>query len=98
MSMIKKTDKSVDRYSSSWRLKYDQERNRKILNYRDLTTEVQRMCNVKTKVISVTIGTTITISTSFRQYLSNVPVKHDIKELQITAILSTAHVLRKVLM
>ena len=30
----------------------------KILTYKDLTTEIQRMWNVKTKVIPVIIGTT----------------------------------------
>jgi hypothetical protein len=49
-------------------------------------------------VISVTTGATGNISKSFREYLSNVPGKHDIKELQKTAILGTAHVLREVLM
>jgi hypothetical protein len=34
----------------------------KILKYKDLTTEIQRMWNVKTKVISVMIGATGTIS------------------------------------
>jgi hypothetical protein len=38
------------------------------------------------------------ISKSLRQYLSDVPGKHEIKELQITAILGTAHKLRGVLM
>jgi hypothetical protein len=32
------------------------------------------------------------------KYLSNIPGKHDIKELQKTAILGTAHILREVLM
>jgi hypothetical protein len=35
---------------------------------------------------------------SFRKYLSNIPGKHEVKELQKTAILGTAHILRKVLM
>jgi hypothetical protein len=70
----------------------------KILKYKDLTTEIQRMWNVKTNVIPVIIGATGTISKSFRKYLSNVPGKHEIKELQKTAILGTAHTLRKVLM
>jgi hypothetical protein len=39
-----------------------------------------------------------TISKSFRKYLSNVPGIHEVKELQKTAILGTAHTLRKVLM
>jgi hypothetical protein len=55
------------------------------------------MWNVKTKVIPVIIGATGTISKSFRKYVSNVSGKHEVKELQKTAILGTAHILRKVL-
>jgi hypothetical protein len=69
----------------------------KILKYKDLTIEIQRMWNVKTNVIPV-IGATGTISKSFRKYLSNVPGNHEVKELHKTAILGTAHILRKVLM
>jgi hypothetical protein len=69
----------------------------KILKYRDLTIEIQRMWNVKTKVISVIIGATGAILKSFRKYVSNVPGKHEVKELHKTAILGTAHILRKVL-
>jgi hypothetical protein len=60
--------------------------------------EIQRMWNVKTQVAPVTIGATGSISKSFRKYLSSVPGKHDIKELQKTAVLGTAHTLREVLM
>ena len=70
----------------------------KILKYKHLTTEIQRMWNVKTKVIPVVIGATGTISKSFRKYVSNIPGKHEVKELQKTAILGTAHIIRKVLM
>ena len=70
----------------------------KILKYEDLTIEIQHMWNVKTKVIPVIIGATGTISKSFRKYVSNIPGKHEVKELQKTAILGTAHILRKVLM
>jgi hypothetical protein len=56
------------------------------------------MWKVKINVIPVIIGATGTISKSFRKYLSNVPGKHEVKELQKTAILGTAHILRKVLM
>ena len=69
----------------------------KILKYKDLTTEIQRMWNVKTRVIPVIIGATRTISKSFRKYVSNITGNHGIKELQKTAILGTAHILRKVL-
>ena len=70
----------------------------KILIYKDLTIEIQRMWNVKTKVIPVIIGATGTISKSFRKYVSNIPGKHEVKKLQKTAILGTAHIFRKVLM
>jgi len=66
--------------------------------YKDLVIEIQRMWNVKTKVIPLIIGTTGTISDSFRKYVSNIPGKHEVRELQKTAILGTAHILRKVLM
>ena len=66
--------------------------------YKDLTIEIQRMWNVKTKVLPVIIGATGTISKSFRKYVSKIPGKHEVKELQKTAILGTAHILRKVLM
>jgi hypothetical protein len=55
------------------------------------------MWTVKTKVIPVIIGLTGTISKSIRKYVSNVPGNHEVKELQKTAILGTAHILRKVL-
>ena len=68
------------------------------LKYKDLTIEIQRMWNVKTKVIPVIIGATGTISKSLRKYVSNIPGKYEVKEPQKTAILGTSHVLRKVLM
>ena len=52
----------------------------------------------KTKVIPVIIGATGTISKTFRKYVSNIPGNHEVKELQKTAIMGTAHILRKVLM
>jgi hypothetical protein len=70
----------------------------KIVKYIDLTTEIQRMWNVKSKVIPVIIEADGTISKSFRNYVSNIPGKHEVKKLQKTSILGTAHILRKVLM
>jgi hypothetical protein len=69
----------------------------KILKYKDLTIEIQCMWNAKTNVISIIMGATGTISKPFRKYVSNLPGKHEVKELQKTAILGTAHILRKVL-
>jgi len=56
------------------------------------------MWNVKTKVILVVIGPTGTISKLFRKYASNIPEKHEVKEIQKTAMWGTAHILRKLLM
>jgi hypothetical protein len=70
----------------------------KILKYKNLTIEIQQMWNVKTRVIPVIIGATGTISKSFRKYVSSIPGNHEVKEVQKTAILGTAHILRKVLM
>jgi len=70
----------------------------KILKYKDFITEIQRMWNVKTKVIPVITGPTGTIPKSLRHYLNSVPGKHEIKEIQKAAILGTELILRKVLM
>jgi len=51
----------------------------KSLKYKDLTIEIQRMWNVKTKVIPVITGATGTISKSFRKHVSNIPGKHEVK-------------------
>ena len=68
----------------------------KILKYKDLTIEIQRMWNVKTEVIPVIIGTTGIISKSFRKYVSNIPGKHEVTEN--SRIGHCTHILRKVLM
>jgi hypothetical protein len=56
------------------------------------------MWNIKARVIPVIIGATGTISKSFRKYMSSIPGNHKVRELQKTAILGTAHILRKMLM
>ena len=53
----------------------------KILKYKDLTIEIERMWSVKTKVIPVIIGATGTVSKTFRKYVSNIPENHEVKEL-----------------
>ena len=71
----------------------------KILKFKDLITEIQRMCNVKAKGIPVIIRATGTVWKSPRQYLSNIPGKHEIKEMKKkTSLLDNALILRKVLM
>jgi len=42
----------------------------KILKYKELTIEIQRMWNVETKMIPVIIGETGAISKSFKKYVT----------------------------
>jgi hypothetical protein len=60
--------------------------------------EIQRIWNVKTKVIPVTIQAIGTYTKSLRKYLKKIPVNHEIKEVEKTTILGTSHILREVLM
>ena len=48
----------------------------KILKYKDLTTEMQRMRNVEGKVIPVIIGATGIISKSLRQYQESTKLRN----------------------
>jgi hypothetical protein len=75
-----------------------QEETEKILKYKDLTIEIQRMWTVKTMAIPVIIGATGTISKSFRKYARTIPGNNEIKELQESALFGTAPILQEVLM
>jgi hypothetical protein len=69
----------------------------KVLQYKDLTMQIQRLWKVNVKVMPAITGATGTISKSLRQYLSSIPEKHEIKEVQKTTTLGTSHLIRKVL-
>jgi hypothetical protein len=73
-----KSNNNNNNNNNNRRLKKEVE---KILKYKDLTIEIQRMWNVKTRVIPVIIGATGTISKSCRKYVSNVPGNHEVREL-----------------
>jgi hypothetical protein len=89
----------VKRCCNYWRQKCVKKEAEKSLKYKEFIIEIQRMWNVKAKMVSLIIGATGTISKSLRQYLSNIAGKHEIKEIRkTTVILGTVHIQRKVLM
>jgi len=69
---------------------------KEILKCKDLITKIQRMGNVKTKVIPVIMEATGTISKSLGQYLSNIPAQLEIKEIQTTVVLGTAQIYARI--
>ena len=69
----------------------------KKLKYKSLCIEMQRMWNLKCTIVPVIIGATGIVTRSLKKNLETVPGKHSVDSLQKTAILGTAHVMRKVL-
>ena len=69
----------------------------KMLKYKILCIEIQRMWNLKCTIVPVIIGATGIVMRSLRKNLETVPGKHSIDSLQKTAILETSHIIRKVL-
>ena len=64
------------------------------IKIKHLTIEIHSVRSVKSKVTPVIIGATGIISKSFSKYLSNIPGKHDTKEVHQKATLGTAHILQ----
>jgi hypothetical protein len=69
----------------------------KLDNYSDLRTEIERMWNVKAHIIPVVIGALGSIPEKLTNFLDRLKIKYDIGTMQKTAILGSAHILRKVL-
>jgi hypothetical protein len=81
-----------------WRQKFDQERSCEGFKVYRLHNRNSVYVECESKSVLVITGVTGNISKSLRQYLSNIPGKHEIKELQKTATLGTAQMRWKVLM
>jgi hypothetical protein len=69
----------------------------KELKYQSLCTEIQRMWNLKCRIIPIVIEATGIVMRSLRKNLEAVPGKHSIDSLQRQLYLGTAHIIRKVL-
>jgi stage III sporulation protein SpoIIIAA len=71
----------------------------KISKYQDLIIDIQRMWNVKAKVIPVILGATGTTSKPLRRCLNYILGTYEIKELQKNSHIGHyTHKLREVLM
>jgi hypothetical protein len=67
------------------------------LKYKNLSTGIQRMWNMKCLVIPVVIWATGSVTKGLKKYLETTPGKHSIDSLQQTVVLGTSHIIRKVL-
>jgi hypothetical protein len=74
-----------------------QKEEEKKLKYNSLGTEIQRIWNLKYTVIPVIIGVTGIVTKNLKKNLEAIRGKQSIESLQQTAVLGTAHIIRKVL-
>ena len=69
----------------------------KFTKYKDLEMEVERMWGLKTTTVPVVMGALGTIKKDMENYTNKIPGNINIHELQKLNLLSTAHLLRRVL-
>lgn len=69
----------------------------KIDKYQDLRLEIQRLWNVRTRVIPVVIGAMGAHTDKLSGYLDTIPGTHRKAELIKAALLGSAHILRRIL-
>ncbi|KAL1447790.1 hypothetical protein WDU94_009835 [Cyamophila willieti] len=69
----------------------------KYLKYKDLQIEAQRLWNLKTTIVPIVIGATGLVSYKTCEAIQQIPGEHNLISLQKSVVLSTAHIIRKVL-
>ena len=69
----------------------------KIEKYQDLKREVQKLWNMKAKIIPIVIGALGTIPKTLQKQLEQIESSIAINQMQTTVLLNTARILRKVL-
>lgn len=75
----------------------DRKEAEKILKYRDLSIEIKRMWHMEVKIIPVIIGALGATTKSLRKYVHELPGHITQESIQRSAILGTAHIIRKTL-
>ena len=68
-----------------------------IEKYQDLGRELQRIWNVKVKIISLVVGSLGAIPKQFGNRLKQICITVGIAQVERTVLLATARILRKVL-
>ncbi|KAI5731215.1 hypothetical protein M8J77_006429 [Diaphorina citri] len=68
----------------------------KILKYKDLGIEIERMWNTTVKIIPIVIGALGVVPKSLKENLQSLPGKFSINRIQESALLGTAYIMRKV--
>ena len=70
----------------------------KILKYQDLKREIKKLWKLKSvKVVPIVVGALGAVTVNLRQHLDDVDCNLSISNIQKTALLGSAHILRKVL-
>ena len=69
----------------------------KLTKYKDLKIEDEQMWGLKTTTVPVVMGALDTITKDMENYTYKIPGNINIHELQKITLLSTAHLLRRVL-
>ena len=69
----------------------------KLCNYKDLEIEVTKMWHLKTTTLPVVFGTLGMVAKTVPNYVSQIPGALSLTELQKITLMSTAHILQKVL-
>ena len=70
---------------------------KKLTKYKDLEIEGERMWGLKTTTVPVVVGALSTIKKDMESYSNKIPGNINIHELQKITLLSTAHLLKRVL-
>ena len=69
----------------------------KLCNYKDLEIEVTKMWHLKTTTLPVVFGTLGMVAKTVPNYVSQIPGALSLTELQKITLMSTAHILQKIL-
>ena len=81
---------SINRHCNFRRWKWDQKETE--FFFKDKVLKIWSMWIFEPKTIPVITEKIETVLKSCKKHLSNIPVKHDIKDLQKTAIFGNAHI------